>query len=169
MHLRLLRNEVGQDTPQTQCILTERWSHPVVAGGRRVALVENEIDDLENRRQTSDTLGRAGNLERDSLFGERPFGPDDALRDRRLRNQERARDLLGRQAAEQAERERDAGLGLRGAPGCRYRRPPLHSQKRTLSVNGHPYRSGLNNRVSEYHYFTSPVADQAVCIEAAVS
>ena len=45
------------------------------------------------------------------LFGERPLGPDDALGDRRLRHEERPRDLLGRQAAEQAERERDARLG----------------------------------------------------------
>ena len=45
------------------------------------------------------------------FFGEGPLGPDDALGDRRLRDEERPRDLLGRQAAEQAERERDARLG----------------------------------------------------------
>ena len=44
-------------------------------------------------------------------LGEGPLGPDDALGDGRLRDEERARDLLGRQAAEQAERERDARLG----------------------------------------------------------
>ena len=56
-------------------------------------------------------LGPARDLEGDPLLGERPLGPDDALGDGRLRDEERARDLLGRQTTEQAERERDARLG----------------------------------------------------------
>ena len=44
-------------------------------------------------------------------LGQRPLGPDDALGDGRLGDEERARDLLGRQAPEQAQRERDARLG----------------------------------------------------------
>ena len=44
-------------------------------------------------------------------LGEGPPGPDDALGDRRLRDEERTRDLPGRQASEQAERERDTRLG----------------------------------------------------------
>ena len=44
-------------------------------------------------------------------LGERPLGAHDALRDRRLRDEERARDLVGGQAAEQAQRQRDARLG----------------------------------------------------------
>ena len=55
-------------------------------------------------------LGPARHLERDPRLGEGPLGPDDALGDRRLRDEERARDLVGRQAAEQAQRERDARL-----------------------------------------------------------
>ena len=111
MDLRLLRSELGQDAAETQRVLAERGSHPVVAGGRRVALVEDEVDDLEHRRQTGGELGPAGDLEGDARLGEGPLGPDDALGDGRLRDEERARDLLGRQAAEQAERERDARLG----------------------------------------------------------
>ena len=57
-------------------------------------------------------LGAARHLERDlRSVGQRPLGADDALRDRRLGDEERARDLVGRQAAEQAQRERDARLG----------------------------------------------------------
>ena len=44
-------------------------------------------------------------------LGQRPLGAHDALGDGRLRHQERARDLLGRQTAEQAQRERNARLG----------------------------------------------------------
>src|SRR4029079_8010811 len=49
-------------------------------------------------------------LERDARLGERPLRADDPLRDRRLRDEERAGDLLGRQAAEEAQRERHARL-----------------------------------------------------------
>ena len=100
--LGLVRSELGQDAPETQRILAERRPHPVVTGRRRVALVEDEVDDLEHRRQTGGKLGAAGDLEGDALLGEGPLGPDDALGDRRLRDEERPRDLLGRQATEQA-------------------------------------------------------------------
>ena len=63
MDLRLLRSELGQDPPETQRILAERGPHPVVAGGRRVALVEDQVDDLEHRRQTVGELAPAGDLE----------------------------------------------------------------------------------------------------------
>jgi hypothetical protein len=52
-----------------------------------------------------------GDLEGYALLGEGPLGSDDPLGDGRLRDQERPRDLLGLQAAEQTERERDARLG----------------------------------------------------------
>ena len=41
--------------------------HPVVAGRRRVALVEDEVDDLEHRRQPRRALGAARHLERDTF------------------------------------------------------------------------------------------------------
>ena len=83
--LRLLRSELGQDTAETKRILAERGSHPVVTGGRRVALVEDEVDHLEHRRQTGGKIGPARNLEGNARLGEGPLGPDDALGDGRLR------------------------------------------------------------------------------------
>ncbi len=88
-------------------ILAEGRSHPVVTGGRRVALVEDEVH-LEHRRQTGGELRPAGDLEGDARLG--PLGPDDSLGDGRLRDEECTRDLLGRQTSEQAERERNARL-----------------------------------------------------------
>src|SRR5919199_2816162 len=44
VHLGLLRNELSQDAAETQRLLAERRSHPVVTGGRRLALVEDEVD-----------------------------------------------------------------------------------------------------------------------------
>jgi hypothetical protein len=67
--LRFLRNELGQDTPKTQRVLAECRSRPVVTGGRRVALVEYQVDNLEHRRQSSSTFVPPGNLERDVRLG----------------------------------------------------------------------------------------------------
>src|SRR5436309_3032345 len=79
--LRLLRSELGQDTAETERVLAERGAHPLITGGRRVALVEHEVDHLEHRRQSGLELVSRWNLERDARRGEGPLGPDDALGD----------------------------------------------------------------------------------------
>ena len=111
VHLRLLRHELGQDAAETERIFAELRSHPVVTGSRRVALVEDEVENFEHGRQAGGELGPPGDLEGDARLGERPLGPDDSLRDGRLRDEEGARDLLGGQASKQPERERNARLG----------------------------------------------------------
>src|SRR4029077_244157 len=109
----------GQDAPETERLLAELRPQPVLTGGRRVALVEDKVDDLEYRRQTGGELGSAGDLEGDACLGEGPFGPDDALGHGRVRDEEAPGDLLGRQAAEQAEGERNARLGREHRMTCR--------------------------------------------------
>jgi len=52
------------------------------------------------------------NFKWDARCGERALRAHDSLRDRRLRHEERSRDLAGRQTAEQTERQRNA-RGLR--------------------------------------------------------
>jgi hypothetical protein len=103
--------ELGQDTAQTQCFLAELRPHPVVAGGRGVSLVEDEVDDLKHRRQSRCELGRERDLEGDACLGEGPLRSDDPLGDGRPRDEERTRDLMGREPSEQAKRQRDARLG----------------------------------------------------------
>src|SRR6266853_471311 len=109
--LRLFWRELGEDAAEAQRLLAERRPHPVFARGRRVAFVEDEIDDLQHRREARGELVLARDLEGDARLRERPFGPDDSLGDGRLRDEECARDLVGRQAAEEAQRERCARLG----------------------------------------------------------
>jgi len=46
--LGLLRRKLGQDTAETERFFTKGGPHPVVTGGRCVALIENEIDDREH-------------------------------------------------------------------------------------------------------------------------
>ena len=48
MDLRLLRRERGEDAAEPQRVLAQGGAHPVVAGGRAVALVEDQIDDLQH-------------------------------------------------------------------------------------------------------------------------
>ncbi len=84
--LGLLRNEFDQDTPETQRVLAERRSHPVVTSGRGVALVEDEVDDLKHRRQPVGKLLSARSLEGNARLGECPLCADDALGNRRLRD-----------------------------------------------------------------------------------
>ncbi len=111
MHLRLLWREFGQNAPEPQRIFAQGRPHPVVTNGRRVALVEDQIDDLEYRGQAGNKIGSARQFEGDSFLSQGPFGPDDALGDGRLRDQVGTRDFLGRQAAKQAEGKRNARLG----------------------------------------------------------
>src|SRR5713101_9661862 len=111
MDFGLCRCQFGQDTSETQRILAESRPQPVIASRRRVALVENEIDDLEHRRQTFGQLRPARNFEGNVFFSESPFGTDNTLSDSRFRNEKCPSDFLSRQASEQAKRERNASLG----------------------------------------------------------
>src|SRR5258707_14944333 len=102
VNLRLLRSELRQDAPETQRVLAECRPHPVVAGGRRVTFVKDEVDDFEHRGQTGGQLTAAGDLERDMRLSKSPLGSDDSLGDGGLRDEEGTRDLVGRQTSEQA-------------------------------------------------------------------
>src|SRR5207245_6640392 len=103
--------ELGQDPSQPERVLAQRGAHPVVARRCRVALVEDEVNHLEDRGETGGELGSPGHLEGHAGRRQRPLGPHDALRDRGLGDQEGPRDLVGREAAEQAQRESHARLG----------------------------------------------------------
>ena len=111
MDLRLAGCQFGHDPAETQRILAERGSHPVIAGRRRVAFVEDEIDDLEHRRQASLEVGAPRHFEGHVRVSEGPLGPHDPLRDRRFRHEERTCDLVGSETAEQSQRERHACFG----------------------------------------------------------
>ena len=103
--------ELREDPAEAQRLLAERGADPVLARGGGVALVEDEIDDLEHRREPGRQLLAARHLERHLGLGERPLGAHDPLRQRRLRHEEGAGDLLGGEPAEQAKGERDPRLG----------------------------------------------------------
>ena len=110
VHFRFVGHQAGKDAPQPQRVLTECRPHPVVARCRRVALVEDEINHFEHRRQPHGELVPARHLERDAFLRECLLCSDDALRDGRLGHEERACDLVSGQTSEESQRERDARL-----------------------------------------------------------
>src|SRR5260370_16521054 len=94
MDLRIVWNELGQNTPETQRIFAEGRAHPVLAGGGRVAFVEDQIDHLQHGGQTGGKIGPAGDLKGNARLGEGALGPDAALGDGRLPDEKVPRDLL---------------------------------------------------------------------------
>src|SRR5262249_55842077 len=111
VHLRLIRRKLSQNAAEAQRALAELRTHPVITSGRGVALIKDEIDDLEHRRQTGGKVSAARDFKRNALFGKRAFGPHDALRDRRFRDEEGTRDLFGGESSQEPERECCASFG----------------------------------------------------------
>ena len=89
-----------------------RFGRQVVARQRlprrgRVPFVEDQVDHVQDAVESIGQIGARRDLVRDPRVADLPLGADDALRDGRRRAEERARDLLGRQAADLAQRQRD--------------------------------------------------------------
>ena len=107
----------------------------------RVALVEDEVEDAEDAVQSSGEFGQrrqlVGNV-RVTNFG---LGPDDSLRHRRRRGQERGGDLFGRQAADLPERQGHLGVGWERRMAAGKDQPELIIPD--IVVVGHWFRSGV--------------------------
>ena len=98
MHLRLRREQLREDAAEPERLLDQLRPDPVVARGRRIALVEDEVDHLEHGGQAVGEPVALGDFERHPRRREVRFRADDALGDGRLRDQVCAGDLLGRQS-----------------------------------------------------------------------
>ena len=111
MHLGLPRHQLGEHAAEAQRLFAERRTHPVAAGRRGVALVEDEVDHLEHGRQPRRAVDAPRHLEGHAGSGQGALGPHDALGHGRLRDEKGPRDLVGREPPEQAQRQRRARLG----------------------------------------------------------
>jgi hypothetical protein len=102
--LRLVGHQRGQHAPE-----------PGRLGGEvdapAVALVEDQVHDRQHGGQPlgQDLVGR--DREGDPRLADLDLGPRQAALHRLRRDEERVGDLLGRQAAERAQRQRDLRLG----------------------------------------------------------
>ena len=110
MHLRLARHQLGQHAAQAQRVVAQRRPHPILAGGGGVALVEDQVDDLQHRGQAFAQLRTGRHLEGHPRFCQRAFGTHDALGHGRHRHQKGPGDLVGGEAAEQAQGQRQPRL-----------------------------------------------------------
>jgi hypothetical protein len=104
VHLGLVRHQLNERVPEPQ-----RLRGQIDASA--VALVEDQVDDRQHRRQPlrQPVVGR--NAEADAGIPDLALGPRQPPLHRLLGNEEGARDLLGAQTAERAQGQRDLRLG----------------------------------------------------------
>ena len=108
MDLRIVRHQSGQDAAESQCLVTQLGAEPVVAGRGRVALVVDEVHDLEHRAESLGQLWTRRDLEADAGVRDGLLGPDDALRNGGLGYEIGAGDLGHREAPDEPQGEGDA-------------------------------------------------------------
>src|SRR5215469_3112967 len=123
MHFRLLRRQPRQNPPQPQRVFTERRPHPVLARAGRVPFVEDEVNDLQHRRQPRAQLRSTRHFESNPRLGQRLLGPYDPLTDGGFRRQEGARNFAGCQPAQQTQGEGDSRLGGKNWMACDQHQP----------------------------------------------
>jgi hypothetical protein len=102
VRLRLVRHQQREHRGQPDRLVAQLAPHR-----RAVAGVEDEVDDAEYGREPvgEDVVGR--DAEGDAGVADLPLRAHEPLRHRRLRHEERPRDLARLEPAERAQRERD--------------------------------------------------------------
>jgi hypothetical protein len=106
--LCIFGHQLTEQSAQTERLGAELPADEFFAAGRGVALIEDQIDDLEDAADPSRQLLVLGDGVGDMRIGDFVLGPHDALAHRRLGHKESACDLAGRQAADCSEGESDA-------------------------------------------------------------
>ena len=108
-HLGLVRHELGQQPPEPDRLGAQVGAGQRLARARRVALVEDEVDDGEHAGKPGGQVGLRRDAVRDPGVPDLGLGPDQPLGHGRFRHQEGARDLGRGEPAEQPERQRHLG------------------------------------------------------------
>ena len=98
------------EAPETDRLGAEVGPDERLAASRRIALVEDEIDHRQHGVEALGHVLRLGHGVGNAGVADLALGADQALRHRRRRHQKGARDLVGLEAAERAERQRDLRL-----------------------------------------------------------
>ena len=106
VHLGLVGHEQREQRGEPDRLGAELPPHR-----RSVARVEDEVDDGEHAAQPLRQQVRGRHPQRDAGVADLSLRADEPLRERRLRDEERARDLRRRQPAEQAQRQRHLRVG----------------------------------------------------------
>ena len=150
--LRLVRHERRERAGEPDRLLTQRASHQVGAIRCQVTLGEDQVDGPEHRRQASRQVFTARRFQPYSGLADLALGPDQALRHRRLRDDEGGGDLRRGQAAHAAQGQRDTRLRIeRGMAAHEDERELLVAQlflagSIILRTRPAPRRRGLQRR-----------------------
>ena len=112
-----------QDTGEPDGLVHQIAPHQVVVAGGRVALGEDEVDDVQNQAQTAFELVRAGHAERDAALLDLALAAGQALGHGRRRDQEGLGDLSGAEARDVAQGE--SGLRVQVESGVTAREHEL--------------------------------------------
>jgi hypothetical protein len=107
-------HSLRDDAGEAEGLLAQGLPHVRVARAGGVALVEDEADDVEHRVESLRQRLVARHAERDVGRADLRLCPRQALRHRRLGDQEGMRDLGRRQPAEETEGQRDLRLPRQG-------------------------------------------------------
>jgi hypothetical protein len=110
LRFRLAREQFGQQAGQAAGLGREITPGHRLAGSGQVALVEDQVDDVQDGPQPVAHVRVAG-AENDTMLFQYPFRPDDALRYCRGRQVEAAGDLFGGEPGHQPQRESNLRVG----------------------------------------------------------
>ena len=135
------RHELRDEPGEANRLRAEVVAPELLARGGGVALVEYEVERPQHGVEPFGQVAVRGDAVGDAGAADLSLGAHQALRHRRRRHEERARDLLGRESPEGAERQGDLRLdGERGVaagedqPEAVVVRPPLRPRPRTRAA-----------------------------------
>lgn len=83
-HLGVVVDHLGEQPPEAERLVAHVRPLQVGSPGRRVPLVEDQVDDVEHGRQPARPLIWWRDGKTDAGVGQRAFGPDETLSDRRV-------------------------------------------------------------------------------------
>ena len=134
MHLRLVGHQFRQSQAEP-----DRFGRQL--GTSAVALVEDQVDDGEHCGEPVWKQMRGRHAERNPGCLDLALRPHEPLRHRRLRHEERPRDLVRRQAAERSQRQRDLRVEReRGMAAREDELEPLVTDRRVVQLVLHGFR-----------------------------
>ena len=96
---RFVGHELGEEPSEADGLRTKIFSNQPLARARRVALVENEVDDSSHRPKAGREVGLTRNTVRNSRVADLSLGSDQPLGHRRFGHQEGARDFRSRESS----------------------------------------------------------------------
>jgi len=116
-------HHLGEHPAEPEGLVAEIVTDERVAAVRGVALVEDQVDDGEHSREALAQLSAFGHLVGQGAVADVALGAHEPLRDRRLGHEKGARDLGGRETADQSQGERHAAVGRQARVTAREDQP----------------------------------------------